>query len=119
MPAPPLRLPFCTQCVARDFWQEEHAFNLGSEFSKACGTGGSITNRHCQTPQMINQIASRRQPVQPLARRYCMDLTAQDVRAIVEQHTRLTDDDTAELLAASAMPQGMPPTLGNLLQALL
>lgn len=37
-----------------------------------------------------------------------MDLTAQDVRAIVEQHTRLTDEDAAELLAASAMPQGMP-----------
>ena len=56
---------------------------------------------------MINQIASRRQPVQTLARRYYMDLTAQDVRAIVEQHTRLTDDDTAELLAASATPQGL------------
>jgi hypothetical protein len=37
-----------------------------------------------------------------------MDLTAQDVRAIVQQHTRLTDEDTAELLAASMAPQGLP-----------
>ena len=37
-----------------------------------------------------------------------MDLTAQDVRAIVEQHTRLTNEDLAELLAASATPHGLP-----------
>lgn len=40
--------------------------------------------------------------------RYYMDLTAQDVRAIVQQHTRLTNEDLAELLAASATPHGLP-----------
>jgi hypothetical protein len=45
--------------------------------------------------------------VQPRVCRYYMDLTAQDVRAIVEQHTRLTAEDTAEMLAASAAPPGL------------
>jgi hypothetical protein len=35
-----------------------------------------------------------------------MDLDEQDVRAIVARHTRLTDADMAELLAASTAQQG-------------
>ena len=43
-----------------------------------------------------------------IACRYYMDLDAQDVRAIVERHTRLTNEDIAELMAASTAPQGVP-----------
>ena len=56
---------------------------------------------------MINHVVFGWQPVRLHACRYYMDLTAQDVRAIVQQHTRLTDEDTAELLAASMTPQGL------------
>jgi hypothetical protein len=36
-----------------------------------------------------------------------MDLEEEDVRAVVQRHTRLTDGDVAELLAASMAQPGL------------